>query len=215
MGGKRGYGATHSQSLERHVVGLPGTRVLCLHHRYPPADLLSAIFRHADVPTFLVENKILYGKSCSAEVPCGFTLSATDEPFPTVRFSPAEVPSLTIVALGGIAADAEDAVMRLFLEHEITADLFLPTRLYPFDVECLLDSVRATGRLVVVEEGQGFASVGAEIVAAVTERLGPGLRSATRVAAAQCPIPAARPLEQECLPGAAEIVAAAVRVVAT
>ncbi|HVU65349.1 MAG TPA: thiamine pyrophosphate-dependent enzyme, partial [Phycisphaerales bacterium] len=39
MGGKRGYAATHSQSIEKHFLGLPDTRVLCLHHRYSPAML--------------------------------------------------------------------------------------------------------------------------------------------------------------------------------
>ena len=39
MGGKRGYAATHSQSIEKHFVGLPDTQVLCLHHRYSPADV--------------------------------------------------------------------------------------------------------------------------------------------------------------------------------
>ena len=40
MGGKRGYGATHSQCLEKHFLGLPGTRVLALHHRLRPSGRL-------------------------------------------------------------------------------------------------------------------------------------------------------------------------------
>jgi len=211
MGGKRGYGATHSQSLERHVVGVPGTRVLCLHHRYPAADLLREVFARPGVPTFIIENKILYGKSCSSETQAGFTLCVSDEVFPTVRLSPADTPALTIVALGGIGIDAEEAVERLFDEHEQTADLFLPTQLYPFDIGCLLESLRITGKLLVVEEGQGFASVGAEIVATAAERLGSRLQAATRVAAMECPIPAARPLEKACLPGVDDILAAALR----
>ena len=75
MGGKRGYGATHSQSLERHVVGVPGTRVLCLHHRYPAAELYRAVFDGLDTPTFVMENKALYGRPVSAAVPNGYALS--------------------------------------------------------------------------------------------------------------------------------------------
>ena len=214
MGGKRGYGATHSQSLERHVVGVPGTRVLCLHHRYPAAELYRAIFDALDTPTFVMENKVLYGKTASAVVPNGYSLSLSDERFPTVRLSPPDSPQLTVVAIGGIGADTEEALARLFLEHEATADLFLPTQLYPFNIECLVDSLRVTGRLLVVEEGQGFASVGAEIVARVTELLGPTLRAASRVAAAEHAIPAARPLEQASLPGVDRILAAAVALAA-
>ena len=210
MGGKRGYGATHSQSLERHVVGLPGTRVLCLHHRYPAAELYRAIFDALDTPTFVMENKVLYGMLASAVVPNGYSLSLSDERFPTVRLSPPDSPQLTVVAIGGIGPDTEEALARLFLEHEATADLFLPTQLYPFNVECLIDSLRSTGRLLVVEEGQGFASVGAEILARVSEMLSPTLRAVSRIAAAEHAIPASRPLERASLPGVDRILAAAV-----
>jgi hypothetical protein len=98
MGGKRGYGATHSQSLERHVVGVPGTRVLCLHHRYPAAELYRAIFDALDTPTFVMENKVLYGKTASAVAPNGYSLSLSDERFPTVRLSPPDSPQLTASA---------------------------------------------------------------------------------------------------------------------
>ena len=209
MGGKRGYGATHSQSLERHVVGVPGTDVLCLHHRFPAAELYARVFAELERPTLVVENKILYGKTASSEPPPGYTLAVTEERYPTVRLSPADAPTLTIVALGGMSLDAEEALVELFDTDEVTADLFLPTRLYPFDATVLAESLRATRRLLVVEEGQGFASVGAEIVAQVVERSGAAGLMVRRIAAVESPIPAARPLEADCLPGKGRIVAAA------
>jgi 2-oxoisovalerate dehydrogenase E1 component len=209
MGGKRGYGATHSQSLERHVVGCPGTDVLCLHHRFPAAELYTRLFATLERPTLVVENKLLYGKTTSSEPPPGYTLAATEERYPTVRLSPAEAPALTIVALGGMSLDAEEALVELFDADEVTADLFLPTRLYPFDATLLTESLRTTRRLLVVEEGQGFASVGAEIVAQAVERCGVVGLAVRRVAALESPIPAARPLESDCLPGASRITAAA------
>lgn len=214
MGGKRGYGATHSQSLDRHLVGVPGTRVACLHHRYPAAELLRAILSHSTVPTFLLENKVLYGRSCSAQMPAGFRLTSTGGEYPTIRMAPVDDPMVTIVALGGIGVDAEDACVRLFVEQEVSAELLLPTQLYPIDIDAILERVAASGRLLVVEEGQSFASVGAEIVARCAERLGSGLRKAGRVAALECPIPAARPLEQQCLPDAARILEAAIALLA-
>ena len=168
------------------------------------------MFDGLDTPTFVIENKVLYGRAASAAVANGYRLSVSDERFPTVRLSPPDSPQLTVVALGGIAADTEEALSRLFLEHEATADLFLPMQLYPFNIECLVDSLRSTGRLLVVEEGQGFASVGTEIVARASELLGPALRAVSRVAAAEHAIPAARPLEQASLPGVDRILHAAV-----
>ena len=48
--GRRGYGPTHSQSLEKHFLGLPGTRVLALHHRYDPGAIYDALFATIDRP---------------------------------------------------------------------------------------------------------------------------------------------------------------------
>lgn len=209
MGGKRGYGATHSQSLERHMVGVPGTQVLCLHHRYSPAELYRTLFETIDRPTLVVENKVLYAKTASAEPPPGYALTTTGEWFPTVRLAPASPADITVVAIGGIGPDTEEAILRLFEQEELLAELFLPTCLYPFDARCLLESLAATRRLLIVEEGQGFAGIGAEIAAQAAELIGSAGITIRRVSAAQVPIPAARPLEAACLPGIDAIYAAA------
>lgn len=209
MGGKRGYGATHSQSLERLLVGVPGTQVLCLHHRYPADCLYAALFQGIDRPTVVVENKLLYGKNASADPPPGYELLSSGGDFPVVRLRPLATPSLTIVAVGAIAIDVEEAIAVLFEEDEVLADVFLPTKLYPFEIECIRDSLHETRRLLVVEEGQGFAGLGAEIVAEAVSTLEPEGLGCDRVYAVPVPIPAARPLEAECLPGAGAIIAKA------
>jgi pyruvate dehydrogenase E1 component beta subunit len=160
----------------------------------------------------VIENKILYGKQCSAEPPAGFELLFSDEPFPTARLKPRTTPDLTLVSIGGMSLDAEEAALKLFEHEEIAVDLFMPSRLYPFGFEALRESLEQTRRLVVVEEGQGFVSLGSEILAQAVEGL-PGLGLACgRVCAAPVPIPAARPLEELCLPGVDDIVAKAMEV---
>jgi 2-oxoisovalerate dehydrogenase E1 component len=212
MGGKRGYASTHSQSLEKHFLGLPDTQVLCIHHRYSPALLYADLFASIDCPTMVIENKILYAKQCSAEPPAGFELLYSDERFPTARLKPRATPDLTVVAIGGMALDAEEAALKLFEQEEIAVDLFMPSRLYPFGIDALRESLEQTRRLVVVEEGQGFVSLGSEILAQAVEGL-PGLGLICgRVSAAPVPIPAARPLEELCLPGVDDIVAKAMEV---
>jgi len=215
MGGKRGYAATHSQSIEKHFVGLPDTQVLCLNHRYPPAQLYADLFNTIELPTLVIENKLLYGQSVSCEPPAGFDLLFTDELFPTARLRPAAgaKPDVTIVALGGAALDAEEAIVKLFADEEIVCDLFMPTRLYPFDAGVLEESLGASKRLLIVEEGQGFAGMGAEIIAQAAERFGKMGLACRRVSATPSPIPAARPLEQRCLPCASNICEKAMEVV--
>ena len=81
MGGRRGYAATHSQSIEKHFIGLPGTQVLCLHHRYSPALVYDALVAEIDRPTLVVENKGLYSHSVDCSSPAGFTVrSASGRP---------------------------------------------------------------------------------------------------------------------------------------
>ena len=207
MGGRRGYGPTHSQSLERLFVSQPGTRVLALHHRESPADTYHTLFERADRPTLVVENKLLYGVNAEPGPPPGFTLMRTDGPFPVSRLKPRGRADVTLVAFGGISVEAEQALRMLFEDHEVVADLFMPLQIYPLRVEFLRESLAETRRLVVAEEGQGFAALGSEVLAQVAELGGPGPIRCARVSAAECPIPGARPLEAACLPDAAAIVA--------
>ncbi|MBY0312504.1 MAG: hypothetical protein K2W85_10565 [Phycisphaerales bacterium] len=217
MGGKRGYAATHSQSIEKHFLGLPDTQVLCLHHRYAPALMYADLFRTIELPTLVIENKILYGQNVHAEPPAGFDLLFTDEVFPTARLKPElgahGQADVTVVCVGGMSIDVEEAAVRLFQDEEIVCDVFMPTRLYPFDVGVLEQSLTETRRLLVVEEGQGFAGFGAEVIAQAAERFGHLGIAARRLSATPNPIPAARPLEQQCLPGASAVVNKAMEIV--
>jgi len=211
MGGRRGYGPTHSQSLEKHFLGLPGTRVLALHHRHDPGAVYDALFATIDRPTLVIENKLLYGTRVSDSAPEGFALEHTDEPFPTTRLRPEGItPDLTILAYGGSMPEAEKAVDRLFEEHEIVAEVICPTQLYPFDPRPVAESVARSGRLLVVEEGLAFAAFGAEAIAQVIERAPGALKKVRRLASPTHPIPSCGPLEKAVLPGAEHIVAAGV-----
>jgi 2-oxoisovalerate dehydrogenase E1 component len=123
------------------------------------------------------------------------------------------VPDLTIVCYGGMLPEVETAVERLFDEHEIVAELVCPLRLYPLAWEPLADSTRSSRRLLIVEEGLGFAAFGAEVAAQLMEKAPTAIGALARVAAPEHPIPSAGPLEKQLLPGAAQVVAAACELV--
>ncbi len=204
MGGRRGYGPTHSQSLEKHFLGVPGTQVLCLHHRYCPYLLYRDLITSVDKPTLVIENKMLYGQYAHSEPPAGYRLFFSHERFPTAWLRPEGRADVTILALGAMSLEAEAAAEILFQQHEIIADVFFPTQLYPLDVNFLADSLAITGRLLVVEEGQGFVSLSSEILAQVAEHFA-GIRC-RRLAAWPGPIPASRLLEEKVLPDTKSIV---------
>lgn len=213
MGGYRGYGPTHSQSLEKHLLGVPGTRVLAVHPRWCPGELYRRLLAGNDRPTLVIENKLLYGRRTNPEPPPGYTIAATGELFPTLRLRPAAPCQLTMVAYGGMVELAEAAAAELLDEEEVNVDLIIPTQLYPLDLAPIAESVLETGRLLVVEEGQGFAGFGCELIAQLVSD--PRIRSlqADRVCAAPCVIPAAKPAELQALPSADDVVRAAVRLV--
>jgi 2-oxoisovalerate dehydrogenase E1 component len=208
MGGKRGYGPTHSQCLEKHFLGVPDTRVLALHHRFDPAEVYGRLFATMDRPTLVVENKLLYGVRTSDEAADGFVLEHTDTPFPTTRLRPLADPDVTLLCYGGTLSDAEKAALVLFDEYEIVCEVLCPLQLYPFDARPLTESLARTGRLVVIEEGQGFAAFGAEVVAQVMEAAPGLLRQVRRVVPPEHPIPSSGPLEKALLPAAEHVVGA-------
>jgi 2-oxoisovalerate dehydrogenase E1 component len=213
MGAKRGYGPTHSQSLEKHFLGLPGTQVLAVHHRYDPAQVYSTLFRTIDRPSIVIENKLLYGTYASDEVPTGFVLEQSDDDFPTTRLRPQATPNVTIVCYGGMMADVETAVDRLFEEHDLVCEVLCPVQIYPLDLGPVLESVETTGRLLVVEEGHGYAAFGSEVIAQFHERAPRTLKRSRRLHAPEHPIPACKPLEVSLLPGAAQVIRAVLELI--
>jgi 2-oxoisovalerate dehydrogenase E1 component len=210
MGGGRGYGPTHSQSLEKHLLGVPGTQVLALHQRYSPALTYRRLFETIDRPSIIIENKVLYGSMVSTRPPDGYVLEVDDDEFPTARLRPRGKSNLTLVAYGGMVAEAEAAMQTLFDEYEVGAELIVPLRLYPLNVTPIAESVTRTGRVVIVEEGQGFAGFGGELISRLVENdVTVPMR---RVSAAPQPIPTSRSLEQVALPRRGTILAAALEI---
>ncbi|MEI6502537.1 MAG: transketolase C-terminal domain-containing protein, partial [Armatimonadota bacterium] len=101
------------------------------------------------------------------------------------------------------------------VEHGVEVEVVDLRTLAPLDVDTIATSVEKTGRVVVVEEGTFTGGVGAELVAQVVEHCFDYLQAPPkRVAAADCPVPSSRLLEQAVIPdyraiaqGVAEVVA--------
>jgi 2-oxoisovalerate dehydrogenase E1 component len=203
MGGGRAYGPTHSQSLEKLFFGIPGLRVVAVSSFADPyATLFNAVAADPG-PVLLIENKAVYGER--VRVPEGgrlehFSARASTAIYPNVRLSPAafDDPEVTVITYGRGASLAWGPVRRLFLEHEIVADLCVVSQLSPLDLDEVLAPALASDCVVTVEEGWGESGFGAEVAARLSEA---GYRGRfERIAAADTPIPAARALEQEVLP---------------
>jgi 2-oxoisovalerate dehydrogenase E1 component len=215
VGGRRGYGPTHSQCIEKIFFGVPGLALVAVSLRHDPGELLKRAVAD-DRPVLFVEQKLLYGKRLKCDPPPGLVLdlpaSERDQPYPTGLWRPAdEAGGLTVVTYGEMTEIAEEAMARLFDEDEVLPEYVVVAQLAPLGIEPILESARRTGRLLVVEEGTEPWGFGAEVLARASEALGPELRACARVAAIHIPIPNARPMEDAMLPDADRVLAAARR----
>lgn len=204
-GAGRGYGPTHSQSMERYLYNTPGLRVVAPSDPAEAKGLLKAAIR-CDEPVCFVESKVLYGMR--GEVPEGeYTL-----PLDRARVV-REGKAATIVAYSRMTQEALRAAEAL-AEKGIACEVVDLRSLAPLDMATVATSVVRTQRVVVAEEGSLTGGIGAEVVARIAEQCFDYLDAPpVRVAAQDIPIPASPVLERAMTPGAQQIAEAVSRVV--
>jgi pyruvate/2-oxoglutarate/acetoin dehydrogenase E1 component len=225
MGGRRGYGPTHSQTLEKHFLGIPHLKVIApAAFSSPeglgdPGSLLFHAILESEEPVLFIENKLQYLLSVQTQSDLkDFILTQEGDikfsKYPSYHMSIRGAPpaNLTIAAYGYMAELAKQAVLRLAYEHEIFAELVIPTQLSPFTTSPILDSASRSRSLLVVEEGTYTLGWGAEVVARVAEASHAHPIRCMRLAAGEVPIPASRPLEAQVLPDVDDIIQAATQI---
>ncbi len=200
-GGLRG-GPYHSQSIEAYYCHVPGLRVIAASTPGDAKGLLTAAIRHPD-PVLFLEHKRTY-RAIRGEVPEGEYVLSLDKAN-TIR--PGE--HVTLIAWGWVLHEALAAAEQL-AEQGVSVEVIDPRTLNPLDQDTLLESVRRTGRLVVVHEDTLTMGLGAEILAraseaAIDELRAPPLRIAMADVAG---IPASGPMEDFLIPDRGRIAAA-------
>jgi pyruvate/2-oxoglutarate/acetoin dehydrogenase E1 component len=212
MGGRRGYGPTHSQTMEKFFLGIPGLKTLAPNHFGNPGQLLVDAILNDDDPILFIENKLQY--LLPIETPQSlddFELFQSDHgayPVYRLQLRGAPPPQITLVAYGYMAELARQAMRTLAYDSEIFCELVIPTQLAPYKIEGIVQSVHKTNRLVVIEEGTLTLGWAAEVIARLVEVAKPELHTVTRVAALDLPIAASKPLEMAILPAQAQIISA-------
>lgn len=215
MGGYRGYGPTHSQTLEKHFLGVPGLRVVAANSLVNPEDVLCQAVLEDDDPVLFIEHKLLYPQELFSPGD-EFALEQTSGGYPwtILRIAGAPRVDMTLAAYGYMAEVGREAQIILAYEHEIFAEMVVPTQLTPFRLDPLLDSASKTRKVLTVEEGTLNLGWSAEVAAQILESLGAETRF-RRVAAQNLPIPAAATLETAVLPNVDDIVESALALAKT
>jgi len=191
--------AQHSQSLEAWFVHTPGIKVAMPATAYDAKGLLKAAIRDDD-PVLLIENRMIYFEK--EQVPDGEWLVPLGSA--AVRRQGSDV---TIVATACAMHKSLRAAEAL--AGQVSVEVIDPRTLVPLDMETIGESVRKTGRLLVVHESPTRGGFGAEVVRRVVAEAFDYLESAPLVlGGADSPIPFSGPLEDACIPQVADIVAA-------
>jgi pyruvate dehydrogenase E1 component beta subunit len=198
-------GAQHSQNYGPWYAAVPGLIVIAPYDAADAKGLLKAAIRSTD-PVVFLENELLYGRSFDVPKVDDYVL-----PIGKARIMRAGA-DVTLVSYSigvGLALDAAETLAAEGIDAEVI-DL---RTLRPLDTATVLQSLKKTNRLVVVEEGWPTCSIASEIAAVVMEQGFDDLDAPVlRVTNEDVPLPYAANLEKLALIDAARVVAAAKKV---
>ena len=200
-GGGVSAGPQHSQCLEMMFAHIPGLLAVLPATPYDAKGLLKSAIRE-DNPVIFIEHKGLYAsKGPVPEEEYLLPLAKAD--------IKREGKDITVVALSRSVLFAMEAAQQLSREG-IDIEIIDPMTIKPLDKECIIKSVKKTGRLLIVHEACRMYGFGAEVAAMIAEEAFDYLDAPIkRIGALDVPIPFGLRLENFVLPNADDIVKAA------
>jgi 2-oxoisovalerate dehydrogenase E1 component beta subunit len=195
-------GPYHSASNEAWFFHVPGLKIVAPSTPSDAKGLMKAAVRD-DNPVLYFEFKYLY-RRIKGDVPDGDVL---------IPIGKGEVKregsDITVITYGSAVHFALEAAGILAKEDGIETRVVDLRTLLPLDTELIIDSVRATGRVLIVHEAALTGGIGGEIGALIAEHAFGSLDAPIRrIAALDTPVPFAPTLEEEVLPGTGKIVKA-------
>lgn len=197
----RGNAGQHSQSVEALFVHIPGLKVAIPSTPADAAGLLRTAIRD-DNPIMFFEHKVLYASK--GEVP--------DDPEFAIEFGKAKVvregKDVTVIATH-LYVEKALTVAKAMEAEGIDVEVIDPRTLVPFDKETILESVKKTGRAVVIHEAHKIGGVGAEIAATIQEEAFAYLDAPVqRLGAKHCTLPFNLGLENAVVPQTEDLIQA-------
>ncbi len=190
--------ATHSQAFESWYANCPGLKVIVPSNPYDAKGLLKSAIRDND-PVIFMESEQMYGDK--GEVP--------EEEY-LIPIGKAEVKvigkDVTLVSFGKILKQAQIAVDKL-KEEGIEVELIDLRTIRPLDMDTILESVKKTNRLVILEESWPFGNISTEITYQVQNQIFDYLDAPIeKINTADTPAPYSPVLLAEWLPNSDDVI---------
>lgn len=210
MGGGRGYGPTHSQSLEKFFLGVPGLSVVSPSHFHNPGNILKYAVLEDNNPVLFIENKRLYATNLLVKdkFPIKISNEINTNSYPIIiarNYKDEKItPDVILITYGGMSLLIENIMERMF-DEEIRILAILPSLLSKFPIKIMKQIIEGCENVLIIEEGTEGFNWGAEIESLFYEKFGNNYLKIRRVAAIATVIPAARHLENVVLPSVESI----------
>ena len=172
MGGYRGYGATHSQSLEKLYVGLPHIAVITPSVLHEPGDLLIKSM-NLGVPVIFVENKLDYTRKMfkAEKIADAFEIKYYGGDFSIAEAGfPDEETEVTLISYGGLVHPLLNMMYDLYMEEEVAVRLLDVSTLSPMDFDLIYSLVKNDKRIMAIEEGHIPFGIGDGIISNLAQR---------------------------------------------
>ena len=203
--GGTNVGATHSHTPENFIANTPGLKVVCPATAYDAKGLMKAAIRDND-PVYVMENTMLYGETW--EVP--------DEEY-LIPIGKADVKregtDLSLIAHGRCTITCLKVAQTLKDEFDIDAEVVDLRSIRPLDEATIINSVKKTGKAVLVEENKPFCGVDAQISHLIQEQAFDYLDAPVkRVSAIDAPQIYSKSLEDVQIPNHKRVLDAAIEV---
>ena len=169
MGGGRGYGPTHSQSLEKLIMGIPYVKVLAPSVFHKPGEILFNVLKNSKTPTVFIENKLLYNQFLVDE-----NVFYVDEiencPTAIIKNFQSDIqkPDITILTYGGNSRFIPD-ILENMQKEEVNIQVVVPSSISPIPINTILNYTKESNKIIIIEEGTKGFNWGSELAALIYE----------------------------------------------
>jgi 2-oxoisovalerate dehydrogenase E1 component len=175
MGGRRGYGPTHSQSIEKLFFGVHGLNVIALNKYTNVDNIYNYSFNKqiSATPTILIENKLLYNESSEFKLPgySQFECKSINGTINRISIPVSGKANTLIFSYGFSSKIAEEVAGELYLEYEEKCILFSPESISPLSLEGLTDeTLKNCNRILCIEEGGAYGSASEHFIACLNQK---------------------------------------------
>ena len=194
MGGHRGYGPTHSQTLEKHFIGMDEFSIYALNRFIDPKIIYDFAYKRKH-PSLIIENKVDYGKKDNFKISDEYEFLITDENLPSLLIKPKyDIPETVIITYGGNIDLIINELDEYFYECDKLVKVLVLSQIDPIPEKIIYETCNTAENVIFVEEGIEGGSVGDHYISWMSQNLKP--KKYKSLSSVRTTIPSVKSLEQ-------------------